>query len=252
MTRLATVVLLALVGTASTTLLAWRGPSFTEEASDVKSFMDNVRYQTEGGSRPEAPPPSAGVQERPAAQQHDDDLYPGQQEFDDQLFHKANLIEEDLKHMPAFQGSARKPVIALQQQESEQDRARRYFATHGMAPIGDILGKYASKEELKKVLAEHDAALVGAVKAQLALATKRVDASEQDSSRQQLKEKMAAFEEAHKVYEQKVGFTQIVEKPPSAEMAKMDLPGDDDLDGYHKSWAAVDALKARGEEPANP
>lgn len=241
--------LLALATAASAAL---RGPSFTEQASEISSMMESVRYQTEGGPKPETPAAPAKKQEdAPAVQQKDGELYPGQQQFDDQLLHRANLIEEDLKHMSPFKGVSKRPVIAMQQQESKLDRAKRYFATHGMAPIGHILSNDSAAEELKSKLAAHDAKK-GDVKSQLALVTQRAENTEQEALRQQLKEKMAAFHEAHKVYEQKVGFSQKVEKRVNAELAKMNLSDDDDdLDGYKKSWAKVDAFRERHDEPAN-
>merc|ERR1719313_2172748 len=100
---------------------------------------------------------------------------------------------------------------AVKTQESQAERAARFFATHGMKKIGHALGETLSAEAEKKAVAEYKAA--------------------------QSKLAEVVPVPAHQAAE--------TASSSSADM-DLELPDDDDEDeSVKKQWAAVDALKAK-------
>lgn len=67
----------------------------------------------------------------------------GEHSFDDELLNKANKVEMEIsamKSVPKAFVTPRRMAAVTQTQESEHTRAARYFATHGMAKVGHMLG----------------------------------------------------------------------------------------------------------------
>jgi len=95
--------------------------------------------------------PSVGTSERSlvtpvsqvAAKILDGDYFSKEQSFDAELMSRADQVQEKmqaLKGSDSVEGSHKKAALAARLQESDQDRATRFFAAHGMKQIAHILG----------------------------------------------------------------------------------------------------------------
>merc|ERR1719378_836449 len=202
-------VLLVLAGAAAAAL---RGPaSYADQADDIKSMMENVRAQTEGG------PVAAPVKKVSHDAAQSGDFFPGEQALDDQLMKKADQVQLELANMkdPTLDQTPKKAALSSVKAESTEERAARYFATHGMKKVGHMLGEELDSKEEKAVVAEHDA------------------------DEQKIQEQLASAPyppPVHKANSDAVQSTTELEDPG------MD---DDDNAEYKKKWAMVDALKQR-------
>eukprot|EP00746_Dinoflagellata_sp_MGD_P161326 gnl/MRDRNA2_/MRDRNA2_88420_c0_seq1.p1 gnl/MRDRNA2_/MRDRNA2_88420_c0~~gnl/MRDRNA2_/MRDRNA2_88420_c0_seq1.p1 ORF type:complete len:238 (-),score=87.42 gnl/MRDRNA2_/MRDRNA2_88420_c0_seq1:74-709(-) len=204
-------IFLAIFGVASAHLR--KNPSYADEADDIKSMMEKVRQQTEGG---DAKPASTTALTAHAQKLEAGEFFPGEHKLDNQLMAKAEEAKKAVAEMEKMEDPTkpkRKSLakVATKTQESEATRAARFFATHGMKKIGHALGETLSADAEKKAVAEY------------------------------------------KVAQSKIAEVVPVPAHQAAEAASssadMDLedPGDDDDqdESVKKQWAAVDALKAR-------
>merc|ERR1719158_288717 len=109
--------------------------------------MEGVRRQTEGGSA------AAPAVEKVAS------AMPDQATLDAMLMKKADQASDILKDMKNFQDPTVKKALVTQKakvvvQETKEQRAARYFATHGMKKMGHALGEELSADAEKKAMAE--------------------------------------------------------------------------------------------------
>merc|ERR1719316_2433214 len=143
-------VLLVLAGAASAAL---RGPaSYSDQADDIKNMMEGVRAQTEGG------PVAAPVKKVSGDVAAKGDFFPGEKALDDQLMKKADQVQAELANMkdPTLEETPKKAALSSVKAESSEERAARYFATHGMTKVGHMLGEELDAKAEKAAEAEHE------------------------------------------------------------------------------------------------
>merc|ERR1719335_270024 len=111
-------------------------------------MMEGVRRKTEGGSAP------APVEAKASAM-------PDQATLDAMLMKKADQATATANDfMKNFQDPTVKKALVTQKakvevHETKEQRAARYFATHGMKKMGHALGEELSTDAEKKALKEH-------------------------------------------------------------------------------------------------
>eukprot|EP00971_Amphidinium_carterae_P112078 2219988-Amphidinium_carterae.1 len=89
------------------------------------------------------------------------EFYPGEQSFDAELIGEANQVTQFLDPSVIARPHAKATALAAQSQESQRDRATRYFATHGLRRVAQALGEDASETKVahndwRRVLSETD------------------------------------------------------------------------------------------------
>merc|ERR1719449_346289 len=117
--------------------------SFTDEAADVKNLMESVKTQTEGG-RPSHPTEAKMADNLPQVDET---------KFDDELMKRADEVTSSMSKPKASLGQ-KKMVVS----ETEEQRAARFFALHGMKKIGHLLGDELTNDQEKALLKEQEAA----------------------------------------------------------------------------------------------
>lgn len=115
-------------------------PDWNAEAADVRNMMEGVKRHSAPRSQPTT-----------VTNAHALNLAG----LDEQLFKHADEDLANLKAMNAADSSKKKTKKAVlaaqhQSQEKQEDRAARFFATHGMGRVGRMLGEGLSASELKK------------------------------------------------------------------------------------------------------
>ncbi|CAK0856805.1 unnamed protein product [Prorocentrum cordatum] len=126
-------------------------PSYADEVGEVRGLMERVRRETEHINNPHRIS-SAHPQVRPAKSSAAGALAaalrPG--ELDKELLSSADRVRKELDAMR--KADAPKPkkaaMLASSKRETQEDRAARYFATHGMAQEAKLLGM---GEDVQKV-----------------------------------------------------------------------------------------------------
>lgn len=138
------------------------------EADEVRALMEGVRAQTEesdaGAGRPSAARSAAAAMQARSSVNWDAGL-------DKELMDQAGRIEKEMRDgglvaAPALRGapaatsasSKRAVLMTSSDQSSGHDGAARFFAAHGMAQIGRLLGHELSDEAAKKAAEEAAAA----------------------------------------------------------------------------------------------
>eukprot|EP00927_Polykrikos_kofoidii_P073012 TRINITY_DN69087_c0_g1_i1.p1 TRINITY_DN69087_c0_g1~~TRINITY_DN69087_c0_g1_i1.p1 ORF type:complete len:210 (+),score=42.81 TRINITY_DN69087_c0_g1_i1:57-632(+) len=129
--------LLCLVGASNTNGL----PDYSKEANDVIGIMESVR------SKPATPPKSDKSDVKTTVDAA----------LSDELMSRADQIEHELFTKPTLPPH-KTAALASRDRGTSQNRAARFFATHGMKGIGQILGDHLSAEEEHEALAETEAA----------------------------------------------------------------------------------------------
>merc|ERR550537_677332 len=107
-------------------------------------MMEQVRVQTEGKA---AVPAVAAVAKKTA--KATDEYFPGEHDLDKELFAKADEVQKEVANMkdPTVEDAPKKAAaLNAQSQESQQQRAARYFAAHGMKKVGHMLGEELSEK----------------------------------------------------------------------------------------------------------
>merc|ERR1719379_1529324 len=123
---------------------ALRGPSFADEADDVRKMMEGVREKTEGDAA--ASPAAQAAKSTALASQKLEagEFFPGEHKLDDQLMKKADQAAALMKEVEKEGDPTKKSTktsLAKVATESKAQRAARYFALHGMKKIGHVLGE---------------------------------------------------------------------------------------------------------------
>merc|ERR1719359_1187845 len=101
-------------------------------------MMENVRVQTEGKDAAPLPGTSVAVAKK-LPKKAADEYFPGEKDLDQQLFAKADEVQKEVAAMkdPTLPEAPKKPAALVKQsQESQQQRAARFFAAHGMGKVG--------------------------------------------------------------------------------------------------------------------
>merc|ERR1719253_325122 len=112
-------------------------------------MMESVRVKTEGG---DAKPLVAAVAKKPAAPGRGE-RFPG---LDKDLMERADRVAEEMREMNEPSPAPKKALLASKSQESRQERAARFFATHGMKGVGSMLGDSLSADAEAAALKEQD------------------------------------------------------------------------------------------------
>eukprot|EP00929_Paragymnodinium_shiwhaense_P028032 TRINITY_DN16327_c0_g2_i1.p1 TRINITY_DN16327_c0_g2~~TRINITY_DN16327_c0_g2_i1.p1 ORF type:complete len:214 (+),score=73.34 TRINITY_DN16327_c0_g2_i1:79-720(+) len=186
--------------------------SYSDDVADVRAMMEGVRAKTEGHVTLAAD--GKAVKEVAKMVAKSDEQFPG---LADELMHNANRIQEEISNSMVTK-KGKKTALAVKDTVSSHDRAARFFATHGMKSVGQMLGDLLSADEEKKAI------------------------SEEASVQKRLRASIAADALAPAAPTKTVASKPAVAADPELDA----LAGEDDEDDAEKKrWAAVDALKHR-------
>eukprot|EP00446_Apocalathium_sp_SHHI-4_P004720 CAMPEP_0177192936 /NCGR_PEP_ID=MMETSP0367-20130122/22168_1 /TAXON_ID=447022 ORGANISM="Scrippsiella hangoei-like, Strain SHHI-4" /NCGR_SAMPLE_ID=MMETSP0367 /ASSEMBLY_ACC=CAM_ASM_000362 /LENGTH=201 /DNA_ID=CAMNT_0018640775 /DNA_START=71 /DNA_END=676 /DNA_ORIENTATION=- len=120
------------------------GPkNYADEADAVRNMME---------AAPRAPEaPAAGARRKPAlvAAASTTAVWA----LDTELFGNADRVERELREMSAA-SAGKQTALATKSTETSQQRAARFFATHGMLSVGKLLGAEISASEAAKAAKE--------------------------------------------------------------------------------------------------
>eukprot|EP00929_Paragymnodinium_shiwhaense_P113215 TRINITY_DN81478_c0_g1_i1.p2 TRINITY_DN81478_c0_g1~~TRINITY_DN81478_c0_g1_i1.p2 ORF type:complete len:216 (-),score=79.05 TRINITY_DN81478_c0_g1_i1:54-701(-) len=188
--------------------------NYNSDVDDVRAMMEGVRAQTEG--HPTLAADGKAIKEKShPAKKADEEQFPG---LADELMSKADRIQQEIDGT-AKKSESKLTALAVKDSVSAHDRAARFFATHGMKSVGQMLGDMLSADAEKKALAE-EASVQKRLRASMATA---------GATAPPLFEKTAPAKAA-----------------VTADAELDALASDDDEDEAEKKrWAAVDALKHR-------
>mmetsp|Transcript_16421 Transcript_16421/g.49431 ORF Transcript_16421/g.49431 Transcript_16421/m.49431 type:complete len:212 (-) Transcript_16421:61-696(-) len=139
-------VFVVLLGSAA----ALRGPDARAEADEVRAMMESVRVKTEGG---DAKPLVSAVAKKAPVAGGRGERFPG---LDKDLMERADRVAEEMREMNEPSPAPKKALLASKSQESRQERAARFFATHGMKGVGSMLGDSLSADAEAAALKEQD------------------------------------------------------------------------------------------------
>eukprot|EP00413_Alexandrium_margalefii_P040544 CAMPEP_0204593562 /NCGR_PEP_ID=MMETSP0661-20131031/51580_1 /ASSEMBLY_ACC=CAM_ASM_000606 /TAXON_ID=109239 /ORGANISM="Alexandrium margalefi, Strain AMGDE01CS-322" /LENGTH=177 /DNA_ID=CAMNT_0051603883 /DNA_START=61 /DNA_END=591 /DNA_ORIENTATION=- len=121
---------------------ASRGPDYAEQARSVRRAMEGARQEAAGLAAWEARRPGAAA----AAESREEGSPAESSMLDLKLMQAADRISEDLRGMQAAGAKAsmgagrKKAVLAAQGTETQQGKAARYFASHGLEHLSQLLG----------------------------------------------------------------------------------------------------------------
>merc|ERR1719350_802039 len=107
--------------------------------------MEGMRHRTgTRGAEPRAThKPAASLAEGSSQQS---------QQLDEELFRRADAVAQDLQQMAAPTSKPKRAALAAQ--GAHEKRAARFFATHGMGKIGELLGEKLSASEVAEAQEE--------------------------------------------------------------------------------------------------
>jgi len=154
---------------------------YRQQAQDIRRMMEGVRLETEDAMKDSSASQPAHV---PLALSgaSKDVAFGEDVALDSALMRSADRIERDMEARSVAQpqsATRKRTVLAVQHQESQQDRAARYFAVHGLGKVGEMLGLGASKQLVLKAEAEARSAS-DASKATLAVTAEETNDDEDD------------------------------------------------------------------------
>merc|ERR1719468_116718 len=92
---------------------------------------------------------AAGPTERPpvALSKTSQEVVSAEGQLDTSLMRSAARIEQEMQAMgDSSEASQKKAALTSQSQETQRDRAARYFETHGLSKMNSMLGLHAATE----------------------------------------------------------------------------------------------------------
>mmetsp|Transcript_76461 Transcript_76461/g.151283 ORF Transcript_76461/g.151283 Transcript_76461/m.151283 type:complete len:187 (-) Transcript_76461:70-630(-) len=119
---------------------------YRQQAQDIRRMMEGVRMETENTmdtTRSTAAAPVGRPQMALSKTSQEVILAEGQ--LDTSLMRSADRIEQDMQTMRANEASQKRAALTSQNQETQRERAARYFETHGFNKVNVILGLHAAK-----------------------------------------------------------------------------------------------------------
>lgn len=189
-------------------------PSYQTQAEDVAKMMESVRYQAERGGDSSSQIASAKKLTGSDVHMPTPELIPG---LNADLMRKADEIEQDVRRLEPGATSAskkkKKTLLASQRQETQRERAARYFATHGMEDVGRLLGDQMTEMQERQAISE------------AADAHRKLEAGVHPAGN------------AQSIASPGVGL--------DGTARKLDMDLDDEDQSYKESWKAVDKLRLR-------
>merc|ERR1719215_640900 len=149
---------------------------------------------------------------------------PSHAELDKELVQRADKVAEDLREMD---GPKKASLVAAKRDDksSAQDRAARFFATHGMGNIGQLLGERLSASEEAQVAKE-------------------------EAKTSQEWQRLGGGASVPQHFALRAGATKAAAAPAELSMDMADIEQDEEEEAATKNrWKAVDSLRRHMPPP---